>query len=192
MSAMMKGGEWIAWWHWSRARKRLDQWVRTLIGARPYTIRFEVGQGSFVNFSTREIVIEPNFPAHLDGHAKTVPTTWGASRVIRPSTLDVLCARALAYHEGGHVLFTDVVPLQGSTHGWLVNALEDCRMERLTAAYYAPAGRDFDELGRRLWLHGFTPRVPAVADRTTTLLNACLYARWDHARPAGAASKIVI
>ena len=123
MSAMPKGGEWIAWWHWSRARKRLDQWVRTLIGARPYTIRFEVGQGSFVNFSTREIVIEPNFPAHLDGHAKTVPTTWGSSRVIRPTTLDVLCARALAYHEGGHVLGTDVVPLRCSTHGWLVNAL---------------------------------------------------------------------
>src|ERR671933_147639 len=96
--------------------------------------------------------------------------------------------RALAYHEGGHVLWTDVVPVVGSVHGWLLNALEDERMERLTAASYAPAGRDFSELGTRLWLDGWKP----VADRTTTLLNACLFARWDHRRPDGTPSRIVI
>ena len=62
------------------------------------------------------------------------------------------------------------------------------RMERLTAAYYAPAGRDFAELGIRMWRDGWKP----VADRTTTLLNACLYARWDHERPAGTPSRILI
>ena len=100
----------------------------------------------------------------------------------------MLCARALAYHEAGHVLFTDVVPLCGSTHGWLVNSLEDGRMERLTAAYYAPAGRDFAELGRRMWLDGWKP----VSDRTTTLLNACLFARWDTERPVETASRLVL
>ena len=141
-----KAGAWLHWWQWNRAQKRLDQWVRTLIGGRPYTIRFALGQGSFVNFATREIVVEPNFPDSLAPDARTIPTTWGRSRVVRLSTLEVLCARALAYHEAGHVLWTDVVPLAGSTHGWLVNALEDEREERLTAAYYAPAGRDFAEL----------------------------------------------
>ena len=187
-----KAGAWLQWWQWNRARTRLDQWVRTLIGARPYAIRFEIGQGSFVNFGTREIVIEPNFPHGLAAEARTIPTTWGRSRVVRASTLDVLCARALAYHEGGHVLFTDVVSLAGSTHGWLVNALEDERMERLTAAYYAPAGRDFAELGARMWRNGGNPAGEAIADRTTTLLNACLYARWDHERPAGVSSRISI
>jgi hypothetical protein len=180
VSMPASAGMWLHWWQWDRARKRLQQWVRTLIASRPYTIRFETGQGSFVNFSTREIVVEPNFPSGLALPARIVPTSWGTSRVVRPSTLEVLCARALAYHEGSHVLWTDVVPLRGSTHGWLVNALEDERIERLTAAYYAPAGRDFAELGRRMWIDGWKP----VADRTTTLLNACLFVRWDHERPA--------
>ena len=185
-------GAWLHWWQWNRARKRLDQWVRTLIGARPYTIRFALGQGSFVNFATREIVIEPNLPQSLAPDARTIPTTWGTSHVVRASTLEVLCARALAYHEAGHVLWTEVVPLAGSTHGWLTNALEDEREERLTAAYYAPAGRDFAELGRRMWRDGSALGAKPVADRTTTLLNACLYARWDHERPAGAPSRILI
>jgi hypothetical protein len=178
----------LPWWQWSRARKRLDQWVRTLIAERPYAVRFALGQGSYVNFSTRDIVIEPNLPQSLAPEASAIPTTWGRSRVVRASTLEVLCARALAYHEAGHVLFTAVVPLQGSTHGWLVNALEDERQERLTAAYYPPASRDFAELGARMWRDGWK----VVPDRTTTLLNACLFARWDHARPAGTPSRIVI
>ncbi len=119
-------GAWLQWWQWNRAQQRLDQWVRTLIQGRPYTIRFALGQGSFVNFATREIVVEPTFPRSLAPDARTIPTTWGRSRVIRASTLEVLCARALAEHEAGHVLWTDVVPLAGSTHGWLVNALEEC------------------------------------------------------------------
>ncbi len=183
-----RAGAWLAWWQWNRARMRLDQWVRTLIEGRPYTVRFETGQGSFVNFSTREIVVEPDFPANLSMPARMIPTTWGRSRIVRASTLEVLCARALAYHEASHVLWTNVVPFQGSTHGWLVNSLEDERIERLTAAYYAPAGRDFAELGRRMWIDGWKP----VADRTTTLLNACLFARWDHERPADTPSRMVI
>jgi hypothetical protein len=186
MRARTTGSEWLAWWQWNRARKRLDQWVRTLIGARPYTVRFELGQGSFVNFSTREIVVEPNFAEQLVAHARIIPTTWGGSQVMRLGTLDVLCARALAYHEAGHVLFTDVVPLAGSTHGWLVNSLEDERMERLTASFYGLAARDFAELGRRMWLDGFE----VLPDRRTMFLNACLFARWDHERPAGTPSKI--
>ncbi len=180
-------GAGLPWWQWGRARQRLDQWVRTLIQHRPYAIRFETGQGSFVNFTTREIVVEPAFPAGLAPTARAIPTTWGTSRVVRPSTLEVLCARALAYHEASHVLWTDVVPTRGSTHGWLINALEDERIERLTAAYYAPAGRDFTELGRRMWLDGWK----SVADRTTALLNACLFVRWDHERPADTPSRIV-
>lgn len=186
MSGATTSGAWLAWWQWKRARKRLDQWVRTLIADRPYTVRFAVGEGSFVNFGTREIVIEPNFTAQLASAARSLPTVWGGSRVVRPGTLDVLCARALAFHEGGHVLFTDVVDELGSTHHWLINALEDERMERRTAAYYPPAGCDFAELGRRMWLDGYE----VVPDRITHLLNACLFARWDQARPADVLSKL--
>jgi hypothetical protein len=186
MTGRKTAGEWLAWWQWSRARKRLDQWIRTLIATRPYSVRFGVGEGSFVNFGTREIVVEPNFSEQLAAHARTVPTIWDGRDVLRRGTLDVLCARTLAYHEAGHVLYTDVVPLRGSTHGWLVNSLEDERIERLTAACYPPAGRDFAELGRRMWLTGFD----AAAERSTALLNACLFGRWDHERPPGAPSKI--
>ena len=126
VSTLASTGAWLHWWQWGRARQRLDQWVRTLIQHRPYVIRFETGQGSFVNFTTREIVVEPTFPTGLAPSAQTIPTTWGMSRVVRPSTLEVLCARALAYHEASHVLWTTVVPTRGSTHGWLINALEEC------------------------------------------------------------------
>ena len=93
------------WWHWKRAEHALDSWVRALIGARPYTITFATGRGSFVNFSTREIVIEPNMPDSLGGE-RLLPRRWRRQRVTTLAGLQWRCARALARHEAAHVLFT--------------------------------------------------------------------------------------
>ncbi len=178
----------LHWWQWARGRARLVEWVRTLIGERPYTIEYRTGEGSYCDFGALRIVVEPNMPERFVPAARRVPTTWGTSRVLRPSSLEVLTARALAYHEAGHVLFTAVGSTSGDVHHWLTNALEDERMERLVVAFYPPAGRDIAALGHRLWQAG-----PGVGvDRTTLLLNACLFHRWDHARPTGAASLLAL
>jgi len=178
----------LRWWQWARGRARLVEWVRTLIGERPYAIEYRTGEGSYCDFGALRIVVEPNMPESFVPAARRVPTTWGASRVLRPSSLEVLTARALAYHEAGHVLFTAVGGASGGVHHWLTNALEDERMERLVAASYPPAGRDFAALGHRLWQGG----PGADADRGALLLNACLFHRWDHERPAGTASLLAL
>ena len=115
----------MPWWRWERAQKRLVQWLRTLIHEQPYDIRFDTGGPSYVDFGERRIVVSPTMPDTFAACAKALPTTWGSSPVVRHSTLQVLCARALAYHEGGHVLFTGTPPVDGPSHAWLLNALED-------------------------------------------------------------------
>ncbi len=187
----MSGASGLPWWAWRRARVRLDQWVRTIIDDRPYAIRLGPGEGAFVDFAKRELVVDPQFTVHFTSDGLRLPQSWGAARVDRLSLLQVLAARAQAYHEGGHVRFTDWPVLRGETHRWLVNSLEDERMERLTAAYYLPAKRDFGELGQRFWLRGMDG-IGATADPTTALLNACLFVRWDERRPPDQSSRLVL
>ncbi len=177
----------LSWWLWWRAQRRLQDWVRALIAARPYRIEYRTGAGSFVDFSQALLVVEPDMPARWTV-GQTLPTTWGAARITRLTQLQVLCARALAYHEAGHVLFTTAGVAAGGIHHTLTNILEDERMERLVAGYYPPAASDLYELGRRLWLEGCAPS----ADRATRLLNAALYHRWDADRPAGAVSRLTL
>lgn len=174
------------WWHWKRAEHALDTWVRALIGARPYTIRFATGKGSFVNFSTREIVIEPNMPDSLGG-ARLLPRAWRRQRVRELAGLQWRCARTLARHEAAHVLFTQVSKRdRGGVHHWLINALEDGRIERYLGALAPWAWADFVELGMLVWQQYALPD-----GRAERLLSACLLHRWDVLRPKKAVSRIV-
>lgn len=173
------------WWHWKRAEHALDTWVRALIGARPYTIRFATGKGSFVNFSTREIVIEPNMPDSLGGE-RLLPRPWRRQRVRELPGLQWRCARTLARHEAAHVLFTQVSKNdRGGAHHWLINALEDGRIERYLGAMAPWAWADFLELGMLVWQQYTLPD-----GRAERLLSACLLHRWDVLRPKKTASRI--
>ena len=58
-------------------------------------------------------MVTPTMPDTFAARAKGIAHDLGHSRVVRHSTLQVLCARALAYHEGGHVLFTVHRPCDG-------------------------------------------------------------------------------
>jgi hypothetical protein len=177
----------MQWWHWKRAEHALDAWVRALIGARPYTIRFATGKGSFVNFSTREIVIEPDMPDSLGGE-RLLPYTWRGRRVTTLAGLQWRCARALARHEAAHVLFTQVSKSdRGGVHHWLINALEDGRIERYLGAIAPWAWADFLELGLLVWQQYALPST-----RADRLLSACLLHRWDVLRPKPSASRIAL
>src|SRR5215510_9320652 len=113
----------LQWWEWERADKTLKDWIRALIGERSYTIRFGPDEGSFVNFTTRQIVVDPLAPRQWGG-LSLLPRRWRGWRLTRLDQLEWHCARALARHEAAHILYTNPVLTCGETHGWLVNALE--------------------------------------------------------------------
>jgi hypothetical protein len=180
----------MPWWQWKRAEKALHTWVRSLIGERPYTITFKEGAGSYVNFATREIVVEPTMPASIvRGGAPplTLPRTWRRQRVTTLAGLEWRMARALARHEAAHVLFTQPSPRdrEGIVH-WLANSLEDGRIERYLSALYPWCWGDFVELGLIVWQSFQLPEAPQ--DR---LIAACLLHRWDVLRPKKAAARVM-
>jgi hypothetical protein len=176
------------WWDWTRAQRALETWVRVLIGARPYAIRFGPREGSFVRFDTQEIVVDPLMVDGWGG-ARWLPATWRGYHVTELPGLQWRVARALARHEAGHVLFTAAHTIHGGLHAWLTNALEDQRMERLTGALAPAARADFLALARLLAAHLSLPD-PTLLPRADTLLNACLFWRWDTHRPAGTPSRL--
>ncbi|GBF04697.1 Zn-dependent peptidase [Deinococcus aerius] len=86
----------------------------------------------------------------------------------------VTLLRSIASHEGGHVVFSGRKP-EEQRLGWLWNALEDERMERLVMRRFPELCADFDFLGDVLWLGDHRPQVD--------LQTACLVWRWAHDRP---------
>ncbi len=175
----------MPWWQWKRAEKALATWVRSLIGERPYTVIFREGEGSYVAFTERLIVVEPTLPDSLGGPA-LVPCTWRGRPVTTLAALQWRAARALARHEAAHVLFTQPSrrDRDGALH-WLFNSLEDGRIERYLASLYPWCWGDFVELGRMVW------RQFALPDsHPQRLLAACLLHRWDVLRPRTSPSRI--
>lgn len=175
----------VDWWEWQRAQVALEGWVRSLIGERPYTIAFKPGAGSYVNFSTRELVVDPVFPNTLGG-AALLPYRWRGHPIRSLEHLQWNTSRALARHEAAHILYTDSTLARGSAHHWLTNSLEDGRIERALGATMPWARSDFLALGRMVW-NQFT----LGGTREQRLLSACLLHRWDVLRPRGTASRIV-
>ena len=117
----------MPWWYRANAKKALESWIRPLIAPRPYTARYEVGEGSYMNFSSREIVIDPTAWDFMNV-AKSLPLTWNGKRVDTEAKLQWRFARTAARHEAMHVLFS-VSPECGGILHFLVNALEDEWME---------------------------------------------------------------
>lgn len=76
-------------------------------------------------------------------------------------------------HESAHIRFTGDMPTDAAL-GWLWNALEDQRIERLMAALYPGRERGFTMLGDTIWVD-LAP--------TDDLLAGCLYHRFEHSRP---------
>jgi len=178
----------LSWWSWYRARRRLEEWVHRVIAVHPYRVEFSADTESYIDFTTRKIIVSAQFPDALSAAARQVPTLWGRTTVATSCELQVFCARALAYHEAGHALLTTTLPAAGLTLHWLINALEDERIERLVGRVYRPAARDLSELGLRLWWNG----MQETTERATALLNCCLFHRWDAKRPEESASRLVL
>jgi len=114
------------WWWWQRPRQRLIQWTKALLQGRRYTIKVEPYQHrgrpgtGYHNPKLRVIAVNPQFFAD------------------EPVEIQFRATQGILAHEVGHAFFTDAWPTEDDqqTLRWLVNALEDERMERAIRIYY--------------------------------------------------------
>lgn len=179
----------MRWWEWARAVAALTTWVRTLIGNdRPYTIEFRTGKGSYVEATSKRLVVDPTMVDGWGG-ARLLPFRWRRWTLRTLEQLQWHAARALARHEAAHILFTESWPVRGMTHGRLMNALEDGRIERLLGSIYPWCWHDFLPLGQ-LASRATAAAIPAGAHGANRILPLCLLHRWDVLRPKSSPSLI--
>ena len=157
------------WWWWQNPRQRLIKWTKALLQGRRYTIKVEPykhrgqpGTG-YHNPKLRVIVVNPQFFAD-----EIVETQFRATQ-------------GILAHEVGHAFFTDAWPTEDDqqTLRWLVNALEDERMERAISIYYPGIAALIRLIGDLIYqgtelLLDSTPAEMALA--------CCLSWRWAHSR----------
>jgi hypothetical protein len=176
----------MPWWYRASARRALESWIRPLIAERPYTLRYEVTGRSYMDFSAREIVIDPTAWDFL-GIAKRLPISWNGKRIDTPAKLQWRFARTGARHEAMHVLFSVPPDCSGTLH-FLVNVLEDEWMEQLARFFYPSAWGDF--VARcRLAAQYYPLPDPRLCSRESLLLNMCLFHRFDWKRSKGVPSR---
>jgi hypothetical protein len=157
------------WWWWQRPRQRLIQWTKALLQGRRYTIKVEPYQHrgrpgtGYHNPKLRVIVVNPQFFAD-----EPIETQFRATQ-------------GILTHEVGHAFFTDAWPTEDDqqTLRWLVNALEDERMERAISIYYPGIASLIRLLGDLIY-QGTEPLLDSAPAEMA--LACCLSWRWVHSR----------
>lgn len=154
-------------WHQQLSWRRYAESLFRLISRRrDFRLEFRVGQLiAGVLPEQGRVIINPallNVPAfgvRFDPH--------------KEEQQRVFLLRGLMAHEAGHVVFSAAKPAEKNL-GWLWNALEDERMERLVMRRFPELVSDFDFLGDVMLLGG--------GSQNLDLMNACLVWRWAHDR----------
>jgi len=155
-----------AWHQQPRWRKYVTQLFALISRRMNFTCEFRSGNLiAGVIPDARRLIINPALIPIPNAGVRFDPGTDHARRV----TL----LRAVVAHEAGHVVFSAPKPTQPHL-GWLWNALEDERMERLVVRRHPELLSDFAFLGDAMMLN--TP------GGELDLLNACLVWRWAHDR----------
>jgi len=155
-----------AWHQQSRWRKYVTQLFALISRRMNFTCEFRSGKLiAGVLPDARRLIINPALISIPNAEVRFDPGTDHGRRV----TL----LRAVVAHEAGHVVFSAPKPDQPHL-GWLWNALEDERMERLVVRRHPELLSDFAFLGDAMMLN-----EPSGA---LDLLNACLVWRWAHDR----------
>ena len=157
------------WWWWQRPRQRLIKWTKALLQGRRYTIKVEPYQHrgrpgtGYHNPKLRVIVVNPQFFAD-----EPVETQFRATQ-------------GILAHEVGHAFFTDAWPTEDDqqTLRWLVNALEDERMERAISIYYPGIAALIRLIGDLIYQGTETMLDSAPAEMA---LACCLSWRWAQSR----------
>jgi len=157
------------WWWWKRPRQRLIQWTKALLQGRRYMIKVEPYQyqgrpgTGYHNPNLRVIVVNPQFFED------------------EPVENQFRATQGILAHEVGHAFFTDAWPTEDDqqTLRWLVNALEDERMERAISIYYPGIAALIRLLGNLTYQGTEQMDDGAPAEM---VLACCLSWRWAHSR----------
>lgn len=152
-------------WHQQRPlRKWVEDLFRLASRKRSYTLLLQAGKDlAWVNPERKLVFITTQLPEVM-GAVRGDPRTPDARR----ATL----LMALAAHEAGHVRHSGPKP-QEAQLGWLWNALEDERMERLMA-------REFPELTSCFTLLGDLVAEEQRPSWDGSALEGCLFWRFTH------------
>lgn len=155
-----------AWHQQPRWRKYVTQLFALISRRMNFTCEFRSGNLiAGVIPDARRLIINPALIPIPNAEVRFDPGTEHARRVT--------VLRAVVAHEAGHVVFSAPKPAQPHL-GWLWNALEDERMERLVVRRHPELLSDFAFLGDAMLLNGPGGELD--------LLNACLVWRWAHDR----------
>ena len=194
-------------WHkrpaWIRAGRQLLRWYSK---RSDFSLRIKPGQKkpiACVNPGWKRVEITTAFPQ--PGEHADFDLTRTSERSLAPATESIrgyallssrpteLWLRGLIGHEAGHIRFSGEKP-EPRALGWLWNALEDERMERLTAARHGCLEPIFACIGDVMLSETDEERrkrrerqqAAAEADArgegaaTQDVLSACLLWRWLH------------
>ena len=130
---------------------------------------------AWVNPKTREVFVSAAFPLvprALQENPSTARERLVARLLTHPTQLWL---KGLIAHEAGHILYSGEKP--EGVLGWLWNALEDERIERLMAARHSDLAHCFTAMGDVLLATGTPRELLPEPERT---LQACLFWRWLH------------
>lgn len=158
-------------WHQQLAwRNFVTNTFRLISRRRDFTTEYRT-QGLIAGVipDQRRLLLNPALVPIPDARLRFDPRTEHDRRV--------RLLRAITAHEAGHVVFSARKPTE-QTLGWLWNALEDERMERLVMRRFPELAPDLTFLGDAMYLNAPRP--------TYDLLNACLVWRWAHDCPVHA------
>lgn len=157
----------LAWHQQLPWRRYIEQLFRLVSRRRDF--RLELQQGKIIAGvipEQRRVLLNPDLiPVPAMGVRFDPQTPHGQRTQL---------LRAIMAHEAGHVVFSASKPAAREL-GWLWNALEDERMERLVMRRFPELCSDFDFLGDAMLLKN----EPEPID----FMNACLRWRWAYDRP---------
>jgi hypothetical protein len=151
----------LPWYEWQPNRVRLETWARFKARENFRTLRFD-----------------PKFPypgAHLpQTHTIVInPLTIG-----KTPTGQWRASRGIAFHEVGHINFTEGGLGDTNLLHWLANALEDQRVEWLMLAEDPAVLRDLVFVHRAIWRGNKALQMSAKAN-PDAVLSACLIYRFE-------------
>lgn len=183
----------LPWWEWRSASRRLEVWLKAILGGASYHVAFDETFRSPGGHDPegRRIVLNPAAwtADHLLRWHRALEvelvTPW-LGEIHDLATLQWLCCKAVAAHEAGHARFSGS-PAKENLLARVQNMLEDERVELGMARLY-PALRGYFALaGDVSWL-ALDPTDPSD-DSPYPVLHGLVLHRWEQRRPAEA-SKI--
>lgn len=201
-------------WHkrpaWKRCARELLRWYSR---RSDFALRFTAQSAqplASVSVQTKRVQCATEFPrakkhGPANEHGASFRDGVRGGDALREAPTS-LWLRGLLAHEAGHIVFSGKKPAE-STLGWLWNALEDERMERLMARRHSELRPIFETMGdvmvscsdeelrekRRRREEAEKRARSGQAPQALDVLNACLAHRWlyDHSPGAQSAFRVL-